>query len=272
MTTADIDFDALKARMKATWMAGDFSEIAKYSETAAEEFMRRRGVKPGLRVLDIACGNGNLAIPAAKAGAAVTGVDIAPNLLDRGRQRAAREGLSIRFDEGDAEKLPYPDASFDLVVSMFGAMFAPRPERVVKELLRVCRPGGQIAMATWTPRGFAGELFKTTGKYAPPPLGTPAPALWGDEATVRERFSDGVRELRMTPIIAHLKYPFSVPDTVELFRRYFGPAQKAFEALPADRQAALREDLESLYTRHNTATDGTTDVAAEYLDIAMTRA
>ncbi len=137
------EFEALKARLKAMWMAGDFGEIAKHSEAAAEEFIRRREIKPGVQVLDVACGSGNLAIPAAKAGAIVTGVDIAPNLLAEARERAAREALSITFYEGDAENLPYEEGSFDLVVSMFGAMFAPRPQRVADELVRVCRPGGQ---------------------------------------------------------------------------------------------------------------------------------
>ena len=267
-----IDFDAIKGRMKATWMAGDFGQIAKMSEPTAEAFMARRNVKPAMRVLDVACGTGNLAIPAAKAGAKVTGVDFAANLLDEARDRARYEGVLAKFEEGDAENLPYEDSSFDLVVSMFGAMFAPRPERVTAELLRVCRPGGQIAMANWTPSGFAGELFKVSAKYNPPPEGVPPPVLWGDEATVRERFGNRVTNLQMKPVMAELKYPFSVPDTVEFFRTYFGPALKTFEMLPEDKQAALRRDMEEVFARYNQATDGMTIIAAEYLDVSATRA
>ncbi|HEY9343888.1 MAG TPA: class I SAM-dependent methyltransferase [Inquilinus sp.] len=261
------EFEALKARLKAMWMAGDFGEIAKHSEAAAEEFIRRRGIKPGVQVLDVACGSGNLAIPAAKAGAIVTGVDIAPNLLAEARERAAREALSITFYEGDAENLPYEDGSFDLVVSMFGAMFAPRPQRVADELVRVCRPGGQIAMANWTPTGFIGQVFKATGQHVPPPAEMPSPLLWGDPVAVRERFGDRVSELRMTPVTARLHYPLSVPETVEFFQTYYGPTQKAFGALPDDKQSALRRDLEILWSQHNRATDGTTLVEAEYLEV-----
>ena len=174
MTTTSAEFAALKERLKATWIAGDFGQIAQYSEPAAEQFIARRAITPGMRVLDVACGTGNLAIPAAKAGAIVTGVDIAPNLLEQARARAQREGVQVRFDEGDAEHLPYPDAAFDLVVSMCGAMLAPRPARVAAELVHVCRPGGHIAMANWTPRGFIGQLFQVTGVHVPPPPDVPS--------------------------------------------------------------------------------------------------
>ena len=188
MTVTTIgDLDAVMARQKAMWMAGDFGQIAKFTQTNAEEFVKRCAVKAGLRVLDLACGTGNTAIPAARAGARVTGLDIAPNLLDQARARAEREGLMIRFDEGDVEELPYAAASFDLVISMFGAMFGPRPNRVVGELVRVCRPGGRIAMASWTPRGFIGQIHQIMAKYAPVLPDLPSPLLWGDEATVRER-------------------------------------------------------------------------------------
>lgn len=156
MTAVPSEIEALKARLKASWMAGDFGQIAKYSEPFAEQFITRRAIQPGMQVLDVVCGTGNLAIPAARAGAIVTGVDIATNLLEQARSRAKAEGLNIQFDQGDAEQLPYPDASFDFVVSMFGAMFAPRPEMVAAELVRVCRSGGRIAMANWTSDGFIG--------------------------------------------------------------------------------------------------------------------
>src|SRR5918997_2114650 len=158
MSTINPEMESLKTRLKAMWMAGDFGQVAKHIETGAEEFIARLALKPGVRLLDVACGSGNLAIPAARAGAIVTGVDIATNLLEQARARAESEGLKIQFDEGDAEKLPYADASFDIVVSMFGAMFAPRPELVAAELVRVCRPGGRIAVADWTPGGFVGRM------------------------------------------------------------------------------------------------------------------
>src|SRR5258705_2912721 len=197
MSTSKPEMESLKSRLKAMWMTGDFGQVAKIIETGAEEFIDRLALQPGVRVLDVACGSGNLAIPAARAGAIVTGVDIAPNLLEQARARAESEGLTIQFDEGDAEELPYGDATFDTVVSMFGAMFAPRPELVAAELLRVCRPGGRIAMANWTPEGFIGQMFKTTGKHVPPPPTMPSPLKWGDEATVRERLQDGGAGLKL---------------------------------------------------------------------------
>jgi len=269
-TLTGADLDALKARQKATWMAGDFGEVAKLTETTAIEFMARRGLKPRMRVLDVACGTGNLAIPAAKGGAQVTGIDIAPNLLDQARTRASRDGLAIGFEIGDAENLPFEEGSFDLVVSMFGAMFAPRPELVATELVRVCRPGGQIAMANWTPAGFIGQLFAVTGRHVPPPLNVPSALLWGEPATVRDRFHDHTTTLRMTCRVAHLKLPFAVARTVEFYRSYYGPTQKAFAILSEEKQTALRRDMESLYTQHNRACDDTTHVEAEYLDIEMT--
>jgi hypothetical protein len=151
-------------------------------------------------------------------------------------------------------------------------MFAPRPERAAAELVRVCRPGGQIAMANWTPRGFIGQMFKVTATHVPLPPGMPGPVLWGDETIVRERLREGVAELKLTPVLVRIKYPFSVPDTVEFHRTYFGPTQRAFAALPEDKQPALRRDMENLWAQHNRATDGTTDVEAEYLEVLATRA
>lgn len=272
MTNAIPDLEALKARLKATWMAGDFGEVAKSIESHAEAFIARRAIQPGMRVLDVACGTGNLALPAAKAGAVVTGVDIATNLIEQARSRARREGVNAQFDEGDAEALPYPDASFDLVVSMYGAMFAPRPERAAAELVRVCRPGGQIAMANWTPGGFVGQMFKVHAAHVPPPTGMPSPVLWGDESMVRERLRDGIRDLQMTKIIVPLKFPFSVAETIEFYRTYFGPTQRTFAALSEDKQPALRRDLENLWAQHNRATDNTVHIEAEYLEVVATRA
>jgi SAM-dependent methyltransferase len=265
------EMESLKTRLKAMWMAGDFGQVAKIIETGAEEFIARLALKPGTRVLDVACGSGNLAIPAARAGAIVTGVDIAPNLLEQARARAEAEGLNIQFDEGDAENLPYADAAFDEVVSMFGAMFAPRPELVAAELVRVCRPGGRIAMANWTPEGFIGQMFKVGGKYVPPPPGMPSPLKWGDEETVRERLRDGIVGLRLMRRMCQFKYPFPPAEVVESFRKYYGPTQRTFDALDADGQAALRNDLERLWAEHNQATDNTTYVEGEYLEVIATR-
>lgn len=272
MTTSPSDFELLKARLKATWMAGDYGHFAKYFEHLGEQFVARRNIKPDMLLLDVACGTGNAAIRAAKAGARVTGVDIATNLLEQARAHAKREGVNVQFDEGDAEQLPYPDASFDLVTSLFGAMFAPRPERVAAELVRVCRPGGQIVMGNWTPRGFIGQMFKATGVHVPPPPGVPLALLWGDEATVRERLRSGISHLQFTSQMASAKLPFSVPETVEFYRLYYGPTQRAFAALPEDKQPALRHDLENLWAQHNKATDGTTHFESEYLEVIATRA
>ena len=271
MSTTNPEMESLKTRLKAMWMAGDFGQVAKRIETGAEEFIARLALKPGVRLLDVACGSGNLAIPAARIGAIVTGVDIAPNLLEQARARARAESLTIQFDEGDAEKLPYADAAFDVVVSMYGAMFAPRPELVAAELVRVCRPGGRIAMANWTPDGFIGQMFKIGGRHVPPPPNMPSPVKWGEEETVRERLRDGIADLQLTRRMCQFKYPFPPAEVVESFRTYYGPTQRAFAALDADGQAALRNDLERLWAEHNQATDNTTHVEAEYLEVIATR-
>ncbi len=218
-------------------------------------------------VLDVACGSGNTAIPAARARAVLTGIDIAPNLLIQARKRAEAEGLKIRFDEGDAEMLPYPDKSFDVVVTMFGAMFAPRPEKAAAELVRVCRSGGRIAMANWTPEGFIGQMFKTTGKHVPPSPKIPSPLIWGNEETLRERLSYGIKELKVTRRSLLFKFPFPPAEVVEFYRVYYGPMDRAFAALDDNGRAALRSDLEKLWAEHNQADDGTTEVESEYIEV-----
>jgi ubiquinone/menaquinone biosynthesis C-methylase UbiE len=270
MDAANPEFQNLKSRLKNTWMAGDFSEIAKHIESAAEAFIGRLNIKTGEKVLDVACGSGNLAIVAAKQGADVTGVDIATNLIEAARGRASAEGLDIRFDEGDAESLPYEDNSFDTVVSMFGAMFAPRPDMVASELVRVCRPGGRIAMANWTPEGFAGQMFKLAGKYLPPP-NMPRPVEWGIEQTVRERFGDNVADLDATKRLADMKFDFPPADVVELFRQYFGPTRMAFDALDDQNGQSYRSDLESLWSQNNIDSSGGTLVKGEYLEVVATK-
>jgi len=265
------EMESLKGRLKATWMAGDYGHFAKYLESGALEFMARLPIQPGTRMLDVACGAGQISIPAARAGARVTGVDIATNSIERARARAREEGLDARFDEGDAEELPYDDASFDVVASLFGAMFAPRPDRVAAELVRVCRPGGRIVMGNWTPEGFVGRMFKVIGKHVPPPPQMPSPLLWGDEATVRERLRDGVAELTLTKRMYPFHYPFPPSEVVEHFRAYYGPTNRAFGALDEAGGDALRSDLEQLWSEHNTDADGTTSIESEYLEVVAVR-
>jgi SAM-dependent methyltransferase len=261
----------LKARLKATWMAGDYGRFATYLEPGALEFLERLALEPGTRLLDVACGAGQIAIPAARAGVRATGVDIAANSIEQARVRALTEGLQVQFDEGDAEMLPYEDASFDVVVSLIGAMFAPRPERVAAELIRVTRPGGRIVMANWTAEGFVGEMFKTIGKHAPPSPLMPSPVKWGDEATVRERLREGVAELRLTKRRYPFRYPFPPAEVVEFYRAYYGPANRAFDALDPAGQAALRRDLEQLWTAHNRSANGITYTEPEYLEVVAIR-
>ncbi len=261
------EMESLKDRLRSTWIAGDFGVIARSIELGAEEFVARLDLKPGMRVLDVATGTGNLALPAAKAGAEVTGIDIAPNPIEQAIARAAAEGIDAKFDVGDAEALPYGDASFDVVMTMFGAMFAPRPDVTAAELIRVCKPGGLIAMANWTPEAFTGQMFKLGAKHVPPPPGMPSPVLWGTEDAVRERLADGISDLQMTRRKIMFLYPLSPAEVVEQFRQYFGPTVVAFSKLDADGQAALRSDLEALWAEHNQATDGTTAVESEYLEV-----
>lgn len=262
----------LKARLKAVWMAGDYGHFAQFLEPGAMEFFPSLQLSRGQRVLDVACGAGQLAFPAARAGASVTGIDIAPNLIAQAQSRAKAEGLAIRFEEGDAENLPYEDGTFDVVYSLIGAMFAPRPEQVVAELVRVCRPQGRIVMGNWTPAGFIGQMFKLTGKHVPPPAGMPSPVLWGDESVVRERLREGIDHLQLAKKLYPLRYPFPPSEVVEYFRTYYGPINQAFDALNAHKQTALRSELEQLWFQHNQAGDGTTAVGAEYLEVIAVRA
>lgn len=237
----------------------------------AEQFVERLNLQPGMKFLDVACGSGNLAIPAARQGATVFGMDIAPAMVEQARANAEREGLKADFEEGDAEALQYDENSFDVVATMFGAMFAPRPDVTASELLRVCKLGGRIAMANWTPSGFIGQMFKTTASHVPPPPGMPSPVLWGVEETVRERFGDGVSSLEAKPRNIIFKFAMSPASVVEHFRNYYGPTQKAFGALDENGQAALRKDLEKLWSDNNRVTDGTTEVESQYLEVIATK-
>jgi SAM-dependent methyltransferase len=274
MTTvamAPAETDALTTRTRTTWMAGDFGRIARSYAPGAAEFIARLSLQPGDRVLDVACGTGNLSIPAARRGAQVTGIDIAPNLIEQAQDWARAEGLTIQFEEGNAEQMPYPDAAFDTVVTMFGAMFAPRADQTAAELVRVCRSGGRIAMANWTPDGFIGQMFKIVGKHVPPPPGVPSPLLWGSEATVAERLGTGVTDLRCTPRTITFNFPFDPAATVDCFRTYYGPTVRAFAALEPAAQDAFRRDLEQLWSQHNRAQDGTTQVDSTYLEVIAIR-
>jgi ubiquinone/menaquinone biosynthesis C-methylase UbiE len=253
-------------------MAGDFGQVAQYSAKTAEEFVDRLNLHRGMEILDVACGTGNLAVPAARKGARVSGADIATNLLDQARRRAASEGLQVAFEEGDAEQLPFPDASFDVVMTMFGAMFAPRPERVAAELARVCRPGGMIAMANWTPEGFVGKFFAAGARHVPPPEGIPASVLWGNEEVVRQRLGPHVSEIRTTRRTANFDFPSPPREVVQFFRDYFGPVQMIFSRLAPEGQAAYASDLERLWSDHNESTAGRTLVRNEYLEVIATRA
>jgi SAM-dependent methyltransferase len=257
--------DPLTIRSRTVWSSGDFDHIAQGFASGAAAFIARLGVRDQ-RVLDVACGTGNLALPAALAGAEVTGLDIAPNLLATARKHAKEAALAIQFDEGNAEMMPYADGSFDTVVSMFGAMFAARPDCTAAELLRVTRPGGRIAMANWTPEGFVGHMLRAHVTRVPPPAGVPSTLLWGKEDVVGERLADA-RDVRCTRRTIALAYPCSPRGTAELFRDFYGPTVRTFAALDAEGQAAFLDELEALWAGANVATDGTTRVEAEYLEV-----
>jgi ubiquinone/menaquinone biosynthesis C-methylase UbiE len=271
-TTNAVDMETLKAKLKTTWMAGNYDYFSRFMESSAVEFLARLPLHPADRMLDVACGSGQLALLAARKGAKVTGIDIATNSVEAARGRARSERLDATFDEGDAEELPYDDETFDLVASIFGAMFAPRPERVARELVRVCRRGGTIGMANWTREGFIGRMFQTIGKFVAPP-GMPSPLLWGEEATVCQRFDSTVANLSLRRTKYRFDYAFPPEDVVDFFRENYGPAYRAFATLqPAD-QAALRQALVELWSGANQSGDpDRTIVDAEYLEVLATRA
>src|SRR6185437_3263199 len=237
-TMTALEIDDLKTRLKETWMAGDYDRFSRYMEQGARIFYEHLDIPAGCQLLDVACGSGQVALWAARDGVNATGVDIAPNLVQRAQARAKAEGLNARFMEGDAEALPFEDGSFDVVTSLVGAMFAPRPELVARELLRVCSPGGTIAMGNWTPQGFVGQMFKTFAKFIAP-SGMPSPVLWGDETVVRGRLGAGVSDLKMTRRYYDLDYPFSTVETVELFRQCYGPTNRAFGSLDESSSSKL---------------------------------
>jgi len=268
-TQASREFGGLKVRLKATWMTGDYDVFSRFMEAGAEQFLRRLFVAPGTQLLDVGCGAGQLAILAARGGAEVTGCDIATNWLESARARAAAERLKITFDEGDAESLPYADGRFEIVTSLIGAMFAPRPDLVASELTRVCRPGGTIAMANWTPTGFIGQMLKIIATHIAP-AGMPSPLLWGDEHTVRGRLRNGIADLKFAHRKYEFDYPFPPPKVVDFFQENYGPVSRAFASLDVDGQQRLRSDLVRLWSAHNTSVRGSTHVEAEYLEVIAT--
>ena len=270
-TAISPEFVNLKARLKKTWMAGDYDRFSRYMENGARDFYERLDAAPGAHFLDVACGSGQLALIAARDGLKVTGVDIACNLVERARERAQAEGLNARFEEADAEALPFEDGSFDIIASLVGAMFAPRPDLVAQELLRVCCPGGTIAMVNWTPQGFVGKMFKAVSKFIAP-SGMPSPVLWGDEATVRERLGAGLSELSLVRRHHTFSYPFPPSEVVEFFRLYYGPIQQAFASLDETGARKLRAELEALWSAGNRGGDELTVVSAEYLEVIAVRA
>ncbi|MGH7499228.1 MAG: class I SAM-dependent methyltransferase [Gemmatimonadales bacterium] len=259
--------DPLTARARSVWTAGDFLPIARSFAPGAKEFIARLALRSGELVLDVACGTGNLAIPAARSGARVSGIDIAPNLIAEARLEARTAGLAIAFEVGDAEALPYVDGQFDTMVTMFGAMFAYRPARAAAELLRVTRSGGRVAMANWTPEGFVGEMLRAHTSLVPPPSGVPSPLAWGKEEVVRERFGDLVTSLTCTRRTLELRFPFPPAAVTELFATCYGPTVATLRATDPEGSSRLRNELTRLFQQHNLATDGTTAVAGEYLDV-----
>jgi SAM-dependent methyltransferase len=267
--TPTAELHALKMRLKAMWESGDYSMVARYLEKGTLEFLDRLHVASGSRMLDVACGAGHLAIPAAQRGIRVTALDVAANLVAQARARAAHEQIDVCIDEGDAESLPYADASFDVVVRLLGALFAPRPELVAAELRRVCKPGGRIIMSNWTPEGHVGQMFRVIGKYVPPAQ-TPSPLLWGDEGTCRHRLT-GLEKLTITREMFPFECPFGPDQVVDLFIRYYGPTCQADASLSAPDRQGLQADLTALWTRNNKGINGTTRVMAEYLEIVAIR-
>ena len=268
--TAAPDLGALKARQQAAWSAGDYAIVGTTLQITGETLCEALDLRAGQRVLDVAAGNGNASLAAARRWCTVVSSDYVPALLERGRERAAAERLDIQFREADAEVLPFADASFDAVVSTFGVMFTANHERAAAELIRVCKPGGKIGMANWTPEGFIGQLFKTISKHVPPPPGAKSPALWGTRARLAELFGTQARSIAAAERSFVFRYR-SPEHWLEVFRTWYGPTLKAFAALPPAGQAALERELLSLIDQFNRSGDRTMVVPSEYLEIVITR-
>jgi SAM-dependent methyltransferase len=269
-TPPAIDFGAIKTRQQAAWSAGDYAEIGTRLQLVGESLCEAVDLRAGSRVLDVAAGNGNASLAAARRWCDVVATDYVPALLARARERAAADHLPIEFREADAENLPFPDASFDVVLSTFGVMFTPDQERAAREMLRVCRPGGKIGLANWTPESFIGQLFKTLGKYIAPAPGLKSPALWGTEVRLAELFGSGAAEIDSRP--RHYVFRYRSPaHWLDVFRTYYGPLHKAFGALDAEKQAALARDLTELMERLNRSGDATLVLPSEYVEVVIRR-
>ena len=264
------DFDAIKAKQQATWSSGDFAVIGTTLQIVGETLCEAANVRSGEQVLDVAAGNGNATLAAARRFARVTSTDYVPALLEKGAARARAEGLAVDFQVADAEALPFPDGSFDVVLSTFGAMFTPQHTRPATEMLRVLRSGGRIGLANWTPEGFIGQLFKVIGAYLPPPAGLKSPALWGTEPHIVELFGREATDIRCARRIFNFRYA-SAAHWVQVFRDFYGPTHKAFLALDAKAQASLERDILALLERLNTAGPASLVVPGEYLEVVVTR-
>jgi ubiquinone/menaquinone biosynthesis C-methylase UbiE len=263
------DLVALKARQQVAWSSGNYAVVGTTLQIVGETMCEALDLRAGQTVLDVAAGNGNATLAAARRWGDVTSTDYVPALLQQGAKRAEAEGLRVSFLEADAENLPFPDASFDVVLSTFGVMFTPDHDRAAAELLRVCRPGGKIGMANWTPEGFIGQLFKTIGLHLPPPAGARSPALWGNRDRLGEMF--GARSgLAIEERTFAFRYG-SPAHWLEVFRTWYGPVLKAFAALSPEGQAALERDLVALIERFNRATDGTVVIPSAYLEVVATK-
>lgn len=265
-----VDLEALKARQQAAWSSGDYAVIGTTLQIVGEELCEALDIRAGDKVLDVAAGNGNVSLAAARRWCEVTATDYVPALLDRARERAVADRLAIEVREADAEGLPFPTGSFDVVVSTFGVMFTPDQSRAAAELVRVCRNGGKIGLANWTPEGFIGQLFKTLGRYVSPPPGVPSPALWGTRARIAELFGSHARAIEAAERTFVFRY--RAPEHwLDVFRTYYGPLLKTFALLDPAAQSALERDLLSLISRFNRSADGTMVVPSTYLEVVITR-
>jgi SAM-dependent methyltransferase len=266
----EIDLNALKTRQHGAWSSGDYAIVGTTLQIVGEQLCEALDIRAGQSVLDVAAGNGNATLAAARRWCHVVSTDYVPSLLERGRARASADGLSVEFKEADAEALPFADAAFDAVVSTFGVMFTPNQDRAAKELLRVCKRGGKIGLANWTPEGFIGQLFKTLGKYLPPPAGAKSPALWGTKARIDEMFGAQANDIQIARRDFVFRYR-SAEHFVEIFKTYYGPVLKAFAALDGTSQDGLKRDILALIATMNRSGDETMVVPSEYLEIVVTK-
>jgi ubiquinone/menaquinone biosynthesis C-methylase UbiE len=267
---AAADLGVLKNRQQIAWSSGDYAVVGTTLQIVGEELCEALDLRAGQKVLDVAAGNGNISLAAAHRWCDVISTDYVPSLLERGRARASAEGLTIKFQEADAEALPFADSTFDAVVSTFGVMFTPNQHQAAAELLRVCKFGGKIGLANWTPDGFIGQVFKTLGKYLPPPAGVKSPALWGTRGRLVELFGSTNLSIQTEPRNFNFRYR-SAGHFLEILRTYYGPVLKAFAALDEDKQRGLKEDLHALIARMNKANDGTMVVPSEYLEVVINK-